>query len=188
MAKIIICWLLGALIAVSAYACSPPEFAEVTPAPVITITPSSDNSSWYEATIDTLKDQLAKKDVSNAAAVSQAAQLRSELEAANSARGIQTAYHEAQLAQMTELVNRTRQIYFIKTGTVNDFQKQYLEVQERLFDIDAALDTVWNGTVIIETDNWTMPLTDNLTAAEYSTFRKGWELWWWTFNEKPGDE
>jgi len=31
-------------------------------------------------------------------------------------------------------------------------------------------------------------ISDNLTAAEYKVFRQGLGVWWWTFNEKDGEE
>jgi len=152
------------------------------PAPAVT-----DNCGWYKLKVESLESRLANKEESIANLNNQALRLSGELQTAQLALGIQKALHEQQLASMTELVNKMSGEYVIDTSTITAFNEQYLEVQKRLAVIADAFTAVDNKAVIIQSGNVTMLLSDNLTAAEYKAFYKGWNLWWWTFNEKDGE-
>jgi len=162
----------------------PVDTDDVTaPAPAVT-----DNCGWYKLKIESLESRLANKEESIANLNNQALRLSGELQTAQLALGIQKALHEKQLATMTELINKMSGEYVIDTSTITAFNEQYLEVQKRLAVIADAFAAVDNKAVRIQTDNVSMLLSDNLTQAEYKAFYKGWDLWWWTFNERDGGE
>lgn len=63
-----------------------------------------------------------------------------------------------------------------KDKALKELNQEYARAVFRLGEVTKHLDTVNDKNVTL--------LSENLTAEEYAIFYKGWELWWWTFNEK----
>ena len=175
--------IICALLLLTGCGGTPVDTDRVTaPAPAVT-----DNCGWYKLQVEALEARLVEKDKDIANMNNQAMQLSSELQTTKLALGIQKSIQDQQLAEMTALINRMGIDYVVDTTTIDAFNEQYLASQERMKVITDAFDTVKNKAVIIQSGNITMALSANLTVAEYNAFYKGWDLWWWTFNEKDED-
>lgn len=71
--------------------------------------------------------------------------------------------------------------------TSADKDKAMKELAQQYAIADNRLRLLTNQIQAVHTKNVPI-LSANLTDIEYNAFYKGWELWWWTFNEKDEEE
>lgn len=80
------------------------------------------------------------------------------------------------------------------TGSQADAMKALEEMNSQIekmtsqFEAEQARNRAINEQVRKVMEKKVTLLSDNLTDIEYNAFYKGWELWWWTFNEKDEEE
>ena len=113
-----------------------------------------------------------------------------------------------QVAECNELINSYASLqtkYVILESYYNNLQEQYnallpqigktsvdkdkamKELAQQYAITDNRLRLLTNQIQAVHTRNVPI-LSANLTDIEYNAFYKGWELWWWTFNEKDEEE
>lgn len=90
------------------------------------------------------------------------------------------SYYNNLKEQYNTLLPQIGSQYVEKDKTLQELTEQYHELEKRQL-------LITNQIALVRSKNVPL-LSANLTDIEYNAFYKGWELWWWTFNEKDEED
>ena len=90
------------------------------------------------------------------------------------------SYYKNLQEQYTALLPQIGKTSADKDKAMKEMARQYALTDLHLRQINEQIEAVHTKNVPL--------LSANLTDIEYNAFYKGWELWWWTFNEKDEED
>jgi len=158
--------------------CSSPE---PPPSPVETDTvTATDNTSVYLQMVGQLEAILSKRNGQLEELQNRILELEYEIVSLKVADALRETEYQALIATLQTGYADASATYVVDTEAMKNMNEEMLKAQSRLAVVQSNLDELMLDRVT--------QISDNLTAAEYKVFRQGLEVWWWTFNEKDGEE